>query len=177
MNAKILKRSDNGTHDMTKELIFMDGEFAGLRANGTDLLSIALIKETGEELYLELEYEGEVDDWVRDNIIPMLKGPKVSKKEAKQKILEFVGPSKPFMVAYVNQFDWMAICGLFGVFDVPFYWKPIDFCSILYSKGFDITLGIEKMALDVGININNYTKHHALDDTRLMKDMWDKLQN
>lgn len=99
----------------SSKIIFMDGEFTGLYPNGTEFLSIALIKPSGMELYLELsEYDSsKVNDWVRKNVLPQLSGYKVSKEEARKHILEFVGEQKPHLIADVNDFDWMGICGLF----------------------------------------------------------------
>jgi hypothetical protein len=37
----------------------------------------------------------------------------VSKIEAKEKILAFVGDEKPYFLSYVPSFDWMGVCGLF----------------------------------------------------------------
>ena len=51
-----------------------------------EVLSIGLVKLSGEELYLELEYEGQVSSWVKKNIIPTLKDKKVSRKKAISKI-------------------------------------------------------------------------------------------
>jgi hypothetical protein len=86
-------------------IIFLDTEFSSLNPYRGAILSIGLVKLDGEELYLELEYNGEVDEWVKNNIIPTLKGPKISREEARRRMKEFVGDRKPYMVGYVNQFD------------------------------------------------------------------------
>lgn len=45
-----------------REKIFMDAEFMELSAVGTTLLSIGLIKENGEQLYLEFKQPEVKDD-------------------------------------------------------------------------------------------------------------------
>lgn len=156
----------------------MDSEFTELSAEGTEIMSIGLIKENGEELYLELDYEGEASDWVKENVMPYMTGEKISKEDAKRKIREFVGNSQPLMMAYVNMFDWMGVCKLFGVSPntLPFYWKPLDFATILHQKGFDITKQIEVMAKESGIDTSKYKKHNALDDAKLLKEFYEKIK-
>jgi hypothetical protein len=45
----------------TDNLIFYDSEFSSLDPYEGEILSIGMVKPNGQELYLELEYEGEVD--------------------------------------------------------------------------------------------------------------------
>lgn len=168
---------------MQKNIIFMDGEFAQLKADGIDLLSIALIKPTGEELYLELEFEGEIDPWVKQNVIPYLNKKKVSKEEAIKKIRKFVGDSKPNIIAYINMFDWMGICKLFNANNpqqisekIPFHWVPIDLSSILFEKGIAIGTPLDKIAEQRGINISNMHQHNALDDARILKKVYEEFK-
>jgi len=75
----------------SNNVIFYDTEFSHLDPHTGEILSIGMVKISGEELYLELEYTGPVGDWVKENIIPTLKGPYVTREEARQKIREFVG--------------------------------------------------------------------------------------
>lgn len=160
------------------KIIFMDAEFTGLSAHGIQFLSIALIKEdTGEEMYLELDVPiKEIeDDWVHQNVIPYLTQEKVPQEIAVQKIRDFVGEDKPYMVADVNQFDWMGICGMFGVWDVPFFYIPIDFASILFAKAINPDVNREKYAEQLGIDVSKYKKHHALHDARILKKMYEIL--
>ncbi len=91
----------------SSNVIFMDGEFSGLYSDGIEFLSIALIKSTGDQLYLELfEYdESRINDWVRRNVLSKLSGGKFSKEEVRKKISEFVGNQKPYLIADVNDFD------------------------------------------------------------------------
>lgn len=161
----------------SSNIIFMDGEFTGLYPNGTEFLSIALIKPSGNELYLELsEYDAlKVNDWVQRNVLPQLSGYKVSKEEARKNILKFVGDQKPYLIADVNDFDWMGICGLLGVYEQPFNYIPVDFATILFANGVDPDVDRMELAKSLGINVSGYKQHHALDDARVLKLMYEKL--
>ena len=159
----------------SKNIIFMDGEFNGLHADGTEFLSIAFIKPNGDELYLEIETDAEIDGWVKNNVIPHLMGNKISKEKAIKRIKEFIGNEKPYLIADVNQFDWMGICGLFGVWNVPFFYIRIDFASILWAKGIDPDVNREEFAKEQGIDVSNFKKHNALDDTKVLKALYEKL--
>lgn len=158
-----------------KEIIFLDTEFSSLDPYKGEILSIGLVKESGEELYLELEHEGEVDDWPREHILPTLKEKKVNREEAKQKIRDFVGKNEPIMMAYVNQFDTLYIYKLFTTFDHPFFWMPLDFASILYSLGYNPLDYYEKQKEFVGklgIDGKKFTQHNALDDAKLLRETY-----
>ncbi|MFH1802969.1 MAG: hypothetical protein ABH864_06000 [archaeon] len=165
-----------------ENMIFMDGEFAKLSPDGIDLISIGLVKPSGEELYLEIEFDGELDPWVKRNVVPHLEGKKVSRGEAARRIRNFVGKGRPSLVAYVNQFDWMGVCRLFGaegpkdiIGRLPFHWVPIDFASIMISKGVEPGTPPQKVALKYGVDTSDICKHNALDDARLLKRIYDKV--
>ncbi len=162
----------------------MDGEFAKLKPDGIDLLSIAFIKPNGEELYLELDYKGKIDGWVKENVVPKLNQEKVSKKEAVKLIKKFVGKDKPYLISQVNQFDWMGICKLFGANDVkgiaelPFKWLPIDFASMLFAKKINIgDLKLGGVAKKYNIDVSKMEKHNALHDARLLKKLYERIMD
>ena len=50
---------------------YLDTEFNGF---GGDLISLALVREDGEHLYVvnDMVYDMDLDPWVRDNILPIL---------------------------------------------------------------------------------------------------------
>lgn len=64
----------------TDNVIFMDTEFSTNDPYEGEILSIALVKLDGEELYLELEFEGEANEWVKKHILPKLDQVKSLKK-------------------------------------------------------------------------------------------------
>lgn len=157
-------------------IIFFDTEFSALDPYKGEILSVGLVKLNGEELYLELEYDGYTEEWPKKNIIPTLKGPKVSREEAKKKITEFIGKEKPYSVAYVNQFDAVYWRKLFNAGDDPFFWLPIDFASMLFALGIDpeaYYFGDKKNFFkELGVDHTKYTEHNALDDAKLLREVW-----
>jgi hypothetical protein len=68
-------------------IIFFDTEFTGNDISAGEVLSIGMVKPNGEELYLELEFQGEVSGWVKKNIIPTLILTKTKRVKAIKKLL------------------------------------------------------------------------------------------
>lgn len=164
----------------SKNVIFFDTEFTSLDTDRGEILSLGMIKPGGEELYLEIEVEGEADEWPRENILPSLVKEKVSKTRAIELIEEFVGGDRPYVVAYVNQFDMIYLYKLLRLenFNDRFEWIPIDFASILFSRGIDPEVLVERKREffdGLGIDVAGYAQHDALEDARLLKDTYLKL--
>lgn len=157
---------------LNSKLIFVDTEFSTLDPYKGEILSIGMIKDSGEELYLELECDAPCNDWVKKNILPTLTGEKISREVVKQKIAEFVGSGKPILVGFVNQFDTIYIYKLFGSPDTPFFWVPLDFASMLFDRGYDPKdyMGKGKIFKELGIDNKKYKLHHAIDDAKLHRD-------
>ncbi|KKQ75163.1 MAG: hypothetical protein US96_C0016G0017 [Candidatus Woesebacteria bacterium GW2011_GWB1_38_5b] len=163
----------------SKNIIFFDTEFTSLDPYKGEILSIAMVKLNGEELYLELENGGEVDPWVKDNIIPTLKGPKVTRQEAIDKIKGFVGESKPYLVSYVNQYDVIYLYKLFKGEEKPFYWLPIDFAAILFGMGINpegyYPQDKDNFFKEIGFDASGYKLHNALDDAKMLREVYLKM--
>jgi len=180
----------------SKNITFMDGEFTELNEKGTQFISIALVKPNGEYYYaINSDYNAKkCTEWVKENVLIPLYTQTVhgdqrnkfdaldfhktygkSEKQIAEEIKKFVDDLKPYLIADVNQFDWMGICALFGVWDVPFFYIPIDFASILWGKGIDPNVNREELAKDYGINISNFKKHNALDDASVLKALYEKI--
>ncbi|HXI85650.1 MAG TPA: hypothetical protein VNL17_16340 [Verrucomicrobiae bacterium] len=157
----------------SNNVIFYDTEFSNLDPYTGEILSIGMVKISGEELYLELEHTGPVGDWVKEHIIPTLKSPRATREEARQRIKEFVGDGKPYAVSYVNAYDTLYFYKLFGVDNQPCYWLPVDLSSIIFGVGKDPEKLLE-FAAELGINTKQYTQHHALHDARLVRDVYMK---
>lgn len=157
-------------------IIFFDTEFTHLDPKIGSLLSIGMVKPSGEELYLELEWRDPVDPWVLKNVLPNLREEKVSRETAVAKLREFVGNGKPYLISYVNQFDAIYWYELFGSpQDHPAFWIPIDFASILFGLGYDPnSFGKKKFFSDLGVDKDAYTLHNALEDARLLKQVYEK---
>jgi len=161
------------------DLIFVDTEFSSLNPYKGEILSIGMVKENGDELYLELEYNGLVDPWPKEHILPTLKQEKVSRKEAINLIKKFLGPKKPILVANANQFDVVYLYKLFGVKEFPFQWLVIDFASILFDRGYDpiaYTTRQKKFLNKIGIDPGKYTQHIAIDDARILREAYFKIK-
>lgn len=160
----------------SNNIVFVDTEFSSLDPYEGEILSIGLVKMNGEELYLELEHKGKVSEWVAENVTRYLTGQKISRSDAVRKIKEFIGDSKPYMFAYVNQFDTIYLYKLFGIDNHPFNWIPIDFASILFAEGMDPESHYHGKENDfykkLGIDHAKYIKHHALDDAKLLREVY-----
>lgn len=103
--------------------IFFDTEFID-DGKTIDLISIGLVREDGEELYME---SSEVDlsrgsEWVQKNVVAHLTGERFTRDEMRKQIREFVG-SRPEFWAYFSAYDWVCLCQLFGrMLDLPPDW-------------------------------------------------------
>ncbi len=164
-----------------KQIIFFDTEFTYLDARKGELLSIGMVKETGEELYFEFEQppQDRMDPWVIEHVLPSLTGKNVlSKEAAREKLREFVGTEKPYLMAYVNQFDAIYWYDLFSDPQKhPAFWIPLDFASVLFAHGFDPgSMGKQEFFDRIGVTKTDYETrgHNALEDAQLLKEVYYK---
>ena len=85
----------------------------------------------------------------------------------------------PYIVANVNQYDVIYSYKLFGKGKEPFYWLPIDFASILFGMGINQESYYpddkKNFFKKIGINASKYKRHNALDDARLLRDVYLKM--
>lgn len=116
-------------------IVFVDTEFSGLEFYLGELISIGLVKLNGEELYLELEFSGPVNEYVQREVLPKLTGTTVAPSEAIARIKAFLGDSKPYMLSHAGHYDALYVYKLFGIEEQPFDWVPLDFASMLFSHG------------------------------------------
>ncbi len=176
------------TKPFSQNIIFFDTEFTSLDPNKSELISIGLVKPSGEELYLELEYNSEPSEWVKKNVLPYLNGQKISKKEAVKRVIDFVGDTKPHIVGHINQDDVMLWQKLLMSVDpdrtvdatfYPFNLISIDFAAVLFALGINPAtyhLGEKNDFFNkIGINNKKYNKHNALDDAKLLREVYLKL--
>jgi hypothetical protein len=156
----------------TKNQFFLDTEFI---EDGTtiDLLSIALVHESGETLYLvssEVDFR-EASAWVKTNVLPDIMSEANgmhTRIEIRDKVLSFVDKhragQKPEFWGYYADYDWVAFCQLFGkMIDLPKGWPM--YCRDLKQLCDD--LGNPKLPK------NN--AHHALSDARWIKEQYGAL--
>lgn len=159
-------------------IIFFDTEFSTNDPEVGQILSFGAVDMQGRELYLELEHHGPTSDWVKKNIIATLTQPKVSPAEAVKQFKQFVGPTKPYLVTYINQFDFVYLCKLMKYAELPTDTIPVDFASVLFTLGINPhSMGNKPPELEkqLGIDQSKYHLHHALDDAKLLKEVYLKL--
>ena len=140
---------------------FLDTEYDGW---GGKLLSLALVSEHGEELYLTLAWEGPLEPWVERNVVPYLDkvpepliSPRLSRADAARTVAHFLaGDGEPLIVA-----DWpedislisaLLVTGPGVMVEVP----PITFRFVELS-GFSTAA-------------NSKVPHNALHDARALRD-------
>ncbi|MCA9328584.1 3'-5' exoribonuclease [Candidatus Saccharibacteria bacterium] len=164
-----------------KNIIFIDTEFTDLDPYKGEILSIGIVKLNGEELYIELESNGQASDWVQKHILKMLDGPKFSREQAVEQIQGFLGSSLPFAAAFVDNYDVIYLTKLFGAGNLPFRWMTIDIASVLFAMGINPVKyqldkeGAKAFYKQLGIDTKKFRHHHALDDARLLREVWLKL--
>lgn len=179
-------------------LVFFDTEFTGLHKN-TTLISIGLVSEYGDELYLEFnDYDrDQCDEWVTHNVLDntISEGDKdvlsivsneqdyhfcENKEEAKQ-ILEswFKQFNQVQLVSDCCHYDMVLLIDIFGTaFDLPSNVSPV-----CYDINQDIAAyeGCScKEAFDIGREsfIKSYgnpivgDKHNSLYDARVIKEIY-----
>ena len=96
-----------------------------------DLLSIGMVREDGKTLYLESAdcKRDMASDWVKDNVIPHLSGPIMSRSYIASEVKKFAGNAPEFW-AYYAAYDWVVLCQLYGtMMDLPDGWPM--FCRDL----------------------------------------------
>lgn len=166
----------------TDNIIFYDTEFSTLDPYKGEILSIGAVKMNGEEFYCELEYSDTYSDWVKENLLHTLTKTKISREEARKRLIDFVGSDKPYMMAYVNQFDAVYTHKLFnGYGNLPFHWLPLDFASILIGLGYNPEVFMDNnyttLANMLGVNTRTKHTHNALDDAKFLREVYLALIN
>lgn len=153
---------------------FFDTEFI---ENGISirLLSIGVVAEDGREYYAETHLAErvknefvQVDPWLMANVVPHLRcGDFVKTRTAiAQELIEFVGPEPEFW-AYFADYDWVALCQLYGrMIDLPPGWP-------MYCR--DLRQALDEHGL---INVKSEptsedgAAHDALADARANLRVW-----
>lgn len=171
---------------------FFDTEFI---ENGAtiDLLSFGMIAEDGREFY-QCNRDAKLNlanEWVIWNVYPYLNlshtsqgwywnenekrdsstlrwnsdAIVVSRYEIRDRVRKFIGEDKPQFWAYYADYDWVALCQLFGaMIDLPKGWPM--YCMDL--KQLCVSLGDPKLP-----KTNN--EHHALNDAKWVKEQYEML--
>ncbi len=105
--------------------IFFDTEFME-DGHTIELLSIGLVREDNHYFYAELieADRSHANPWVRKHVIPQLKGDihLYKRAELAKDLIIFAGP-KPEFWGYYADYDWVALCQLYGtMMDLPDGW-------------------------------------------------------
>lgn len=168
---------------------FLDTEFIE-DGRTIELLSIGIVAEDGRELYAELDQRDvdheKADAWVKENVIAHLWHRQKDKAEFNgwtrdggiggllrrgQIALEVVAfcsltqGDRPEFWAYYADYDWVALCQLFGrMIDLPKGWPK--YCNDL--KQLCVSKGDPELPKQEG-------GHHALNDARWVRDQYARL--
>lgn len=135
------------------------------------LISIGVVSEDGREYYAETgvaDVLARKSDWLARNVAPHLGRVADQKNNSliAKELVEFMG-EKPEIWAYYADYDWVALCQLYGrMIDLPKGWPM--FCRDV--KQLCDSMGNPPLPKMEG------TEHHALADAKWTKDAWERLQ-
>ena len=145
--------------------IFFDTEFIE-DGKTIDLISIGMIRDDGKTYYaISSEFdESKANDWVKKNVLTKLgDAPRKSRKQIAEEIIKFTG-EKPQLWAYFADYDWVALCQLYGtMMDLPeaFPMFCMDLKQLLVEKG------------NPKIKKQEDGEHNALNDAVWVKETYD----
>lgn len=140
---------------------FLDTEYNGW---GGALLSLALVPDDGDELYLTLDWEGELEEWVQRNVAPYLDmvspalaSPRMSRADAARTVAHYLaGDSDPLIIADwpedIAQLNMLLVTGPGIMAEVP----GLRF-QLMPLSGFSTAA-------------NSKVPHNALHDARALRD-------
>ncbi len=137
-----------------------------------DLISIGMVREDGKTLYRQNEEcdLNRASAWVKDNVFPHLDSGAHnwhSRAQIASAIVEFAG-EEPVFWAYYADYDWVALCQLFGtMMQLPKGWPM--FCMDL--KQVAVMLGDPKLPEQTD------GEHHALFDALWTRKAWNHLRS
>ena len=140
---------------------FLDTEYNGW---GGALLSLALVPDDGEELYLTLDWTGTLEPWVERHVVPFLDmvpeplvSPRLSRADSARAVAHYLaGDSEPLIIADwpedIAQFNMLLLTGPGAMVEVP----PLIF-QFVDLPGFSTAA-------------NSKVPHNALHDARALRD-------
>ncbi|MFA5135286.1 MAG: 3'-5' exoribonuclease [Patescibacteria group bacterium] len=164
--------------------LFLDTEFTGLH-QGTTLISLALVAETGEEFYAEFTDcdLDQVDDWIEENVLSGLY--LQTKHHAGPNTFEVLNNTEVIAMTlskWLRQFessveiwsdvlayDFVLFCELFGgAQNLPsnVFYIPFDLATVFKLKGLDPDLNREEFA---ALSDSSLPQHNALRDARVQR--------
>ncbi|MFL6722230.1 MAG: hypothetical protein ACJ8FT_10580 [Sphingomonas sp.] len=140
---------------------FLDTEYNGW---GGALLSLALVPDAGEELYLTIDWTGPLEPWVERNVVPYLDtvpenlvSPRMSRADAARTVAHYLaGDRDPLVLA-----DWL---------------EDIALLSALLVTGPGVIAEVPRLRFEfaalTGFSTaaNSKVPHNALHDARALRD-------
>ena len=148
---------------------FLDTEFIE-DGKTIDLLTIAIVKETGEEFYMANTQcdLNKANPWVLENVFGQIGVVKWQLREhIRDAVLKFVGQDKPEIWSYYADYDWVAVCQLFGrMIDLPKGWP-------MYCRDLKQTLDERNLR----VPFEPVIAHNALSDARWLRDAYNWLES
>lgn len=137
--------------------------------NSIALISIGAVAEDGRTYYAETLHSQALasqSDWLIENVRPHLRlDARKARVEIARDLIEFMGEN-PEIWAYYADYDWVALCQLYGrMIDLPKGWPM--YCRDL--KQLCDMLGNPKLPKQ------NVGEHDALSDAMWNKAVWDWL--
>lgn len=148
--------------------IFFDTEFID-DGKTIDLISIGMIREDEESLYLvSSEFDmlyAKSNDWLRVNVLSHIPAghPTNPRHQIAEIIRDFTFGLEPEFWAYYADYDWVALCQLFGpMIDLPEHWPK--YCRDLKQLADECGAILPKQTAS--------TEHHALADARWVMDSY-----
>ncbi len=141
------------------------------------LLSFGAVTLDGSaSYYCEIEYDGDVSEFVRTEVLPSLTAPKISMDQARREIAEFIRAhydTPPYLMTYVYKYDAYHWYKLFGYNDDLTHRIIIDFASMLFTVGIDPEENSADRRAEFlqshGVDISTLRTHNALDDARALR--------
>jgi hypothetical protein len=140
---------------------FLDTEYNGW---GGALLSLALVPDNGEDLYLTLDWTGPLEAWVERNVVPYLDSvpeshvsPRMNRADAARTVSHYLaGDSAPLIVA-----DWPEDIALFNALLLTGPGAMVEVPALTFRfmplSGFSTA-------------VNSKVPHNALHDARALRD-------
>jgi hypothetical protein len=140
---------------------FLDTEYNGM---GGALLSLALVPDDGEELYITLQCEAPLETWVERHVVPYLdmvpeplRSPRMSRIDAARTLSHYlVGDPEPLIVA-----DWPEDIALIATLMVTGPGTMVEVPSLRFQ--YLALVGFSTAA-------NSKVPHNALHDARSLRD-------
>lgn len=145
---------------------FIDTEF--IENPGTlQLISVGLVDERGRDFYaVSSEFdESLANDFVRQNVLPKLGSvPRESLRSIRERLLDFVGGTRPEFWGYFADYDWVLFCWIFGAMvDLPRGWPQycLDLKQVMHEYD------IRRFQLP---DLPKGQAHNALTDARWLRE-------